>query len=244
MQTILFNLILFLVLVWLMIGIFFFVRFFLIERHMKNAKVKSKEDDSKEVDKDESVPYSLVGKSKAFVAEKTDNKKENNTNRHSAVSESTGQTVQIPQDKGQGHEPSTYTEEENEMHVNYSTDEEDEIIKEELPLVVEEIDEVSPNAILSRELQRMRVWKHRDDDLEEIPTETKENIRRLRGTDILDKYRKHLMQQESDNQKLLAFIRKAEEEDDELYGEYAEEDSTSEQPADNAVDSKPLSYYL
>ena len=116
---------------------------------------------------------------------------------------------------------------------------EDEVIREDLSLSDEPLPEVSPTAILSRDLARVNGWSRNDDALdEESPDDVRTTLQSLRGTDLMEKYKAYLAEQERDHRKLLAAIRRSEE---------AETQTSEVVPApisDKSTDDKPLSYYL
>ena len=189
----------------------------------------------------------LVGRSKPFVSlsisevpavSSSENPDENpNTfaEKNSSVSEETKEA--------EG------TEEDNEMQVDYTMDESDEdtIIREELQIADDSLPEVSPSAILAREVVRVTGWHKNDDTLdEESETEVHETLQSIRGTQLMDYIKEATLKQEQDHQKLLAAIRKVEE------AELQENDTkiTSAPGTDNennnegTTEEKPLSYYL
>lgn len=145
------------------------------------------------------------------------------------------------------------TEEDNEMQVDYTMDESDEdtIIREELQIADDSLPEVSPSAILTRDLSRINGW-HRNDDVldEENETDVHETLQAIRGTQLMDYIKEATLKQEKDHQKLLAAIRKAEEA--ELQQGYIGASPNSE--TDYSIlssnsdvledDERPLSYYL
>ena len=106
------------------------------------------------------------------------------------------------------------TEEDNEIQVDYTMDESDEdtIIREELQIADAVMPEVSPSAILAREVVRITSWHRNDDTLdEENETEVQDTLQAIRGTQLMDYIKEATLKQEKDHQKLLAAIRKAEE---------------------------------
>ena len=145
------------------------------------------------------------------------------------------------------------TEEDNEMQVDYTMDESDEdtIIREELQIADAVMPEISPSAILAREVVRITGWHKNDDALdEESETEVQDTLQSIRGTQLMDYIKEATLKQEKDHQKLLAAIRKAEEA--ELEGNNINsssdfetnlnvESSNSDTSED---DERPLSYYL
>ena len=116
---------------------------------------------------------------------------------------------------------------------------EDEVIREDLSLSDDPLPEVSPTAILSRDLARVNGWSRNDDALdEESPEDVRTTLQSLRGTDLMEKYKAYLAEQERDHRKLLAAIRRSEE---------AEVQTSEVVPTpipDENTDDKPLSYYL
>ena len=140
------------------------------------------------------------------------------------------------------------TEEDNEMQVDYTMDESDEdtIIREELQIADAVIPEVSPSAILARDLSRINGWQRNDDTLdEESETDVHETLQAIRGTLLMDYIKEATLKQEKGHQKLLAAIRKAEEA--EMTNEETispESDSAQENSDASAEADRPLSYYL
>ena len=140
------------------------------------------------------------------------------------------------------------TEEDNEMQVDYTMDEPDEdtIIREELQIADAVMPEVSPSAILARDLSRINGWQRNDDALdEESETDVHETLQAIRGTQLMDYIKEATLKQEKDHQKLLAAIRKAEEV--EMTNEETispESDSAQENSDASEEAERPLSYYL
>ena len=140
------------------------------------------------------------------------------------------------------------TEEDNEIQVDYTMDEPDEdtIIREELQIADAVMPEVSPSAILARDLSRINGWQRNDDTLdEESETDVHETLQAIRGTQLMDYIKEATLKQEKDHQKLLAAIRKAEEA--EMTNEETispESDSAQENSDASEEAERPLSYYL
>ena len=106
------------------------------------------------------------------------------------------------------------TEEDNEMQVDYTMDESDEdtIIREELQIADAVMPEISPSAILAREVVRITGWHKNDDTLdEENEAEVLDTLQSIQGTQLMDYIKEATLKQEKGHQKLLAAIRKAEE---------------------------------
>ncbi len=145
------------------------------------------------------------------------------------------------------------TEEDNEMQVDYTMDEPDEytIIREELQIADAVMPEVSPSAILARDLSRINGWQRNDDTLdEESETDIHETLQAIRGTQLMDYIKEATLKQEKDHQKLLAAIRKAEEaelEESNISSSSDFEMNSNVESSDSDVsedDERPLSYYL
>ena len=188
----------------------------------------------------------LVGRSKPFVSpsisevpaasssENPDEKPDTFAEKNSSVSEE----IKEAED----------TEEDNEMQVDYTMDESDEdtIIREELLIADDSLPEVSPSAILARDLSRINGWQRNDDALdEESETDVHETLQAIRGTQLMDYIKEATLKQEKGHQKLLAAIRKAEEA--EMTNEETispESDSAQENSDASEDDDRPLSYYL
>ena len=188
----------------------------------------------------------LVGRSKPFVSpsisevpaasssENPDEKPDTFAEKNSSMSEDTKEV--------EG------TEEDNEMQVDYTMDESDEdaIIREELQIADAVIPEVSPSAILAREVVRITGWHKNDDTLdEENEAEVLDTLQSIQGTQLMDYIKEATLKQEKDHQKLLAAIRKAEEA--EMTNEETispESDSAQENSDASEEADRPLSYYL
>ena len=145
------------------------------------------------------------------------------------------------------------TEEDNEMQVDYTMDESDEdtIIREELQIADDSLPEVSPSAILTRDLSRVNGWYSNDDVLnEENETDVHETLQAIRGTQLMDYIKEATLKQEKDHQKLLAAIRKAEEaelEESNISSSSDFETNSNVESSDSDISEeadRPLSYYL
>ena len=145
------------------------------------------------------------------------------------------------------------TEEDNEMQVDYTMDESDEdtIIREELQIADDSLPEVSPSAILARDIIRVNGWHRNDDALdEESETEVHETLQAIRGTELMEYMKEAALGQEQDHQRLLAAIRKAEEaelEESNISSSPDSETDSNVESCNNDVsedDERPLSYYL
>ena len=239
---------------WLLLGITYFWRLFqdLAAQSGKNTP-KQKENGhgtslntSVSQEQIDNARHVLVGRSKPFVSPSIsevpavsssgnpDEKPDTFAEKNSSVSEETKEV--------EG------TDEDNEMQVDYTMDESDEdtIIREELQIADDSLPEVSPSAILTRDLSRINGWQRNDDTLdEESETDIHETLQAIRGTQLMDYIKETTLKQEKDHQKLLAAIRKAEEA--EMTNEETispESDSAQENSDASEEADRPLSYYL
>ena len=145
------------------------------------------------------------------------------------------------------------TEEDNEMQVDYTMDESDEdtIIREELQIADAVMPEISPSAILAREVVRITGWHKNDDTLdEENEAEVQDTLQSIRGTQLMDYIKEATLKQEQDHQRLLAAIRKAEEAELEESNISSSPDSETDSNVESCNNDvleeadRPLSYYL
>lgn len=261
MQTILFNILLLLIAVWVLIGILFlWQQFRLACRRLEKACEKKNEQEQKQStlsvtqDQIEQARQMLVGKSKSYRERYAEISKEITTNSQNIPAIPDTSSTENPADN-----PNTFaaenssmpeetegTEEDNEMQVDYTMDESDEdsIVREELQIADAALPEVSPSAILAREVVRVTGWHKNDDTLdEENEAEVQDTLQSIRGTQLMDYIKEATLKQEKDHQKLLAAIRKVEE------AELQEDDTATPETADEndnegTAEEKPLSYYL
>lgn len=268
MQTILFNILLFLIAVWVFIGILFlWQQFRMACRRLEKACEKKNEQEQKQStlsvtqDQIEQARKMLVGKSKSYRERYAEISKDITTNSQNIPAIPDTSSKEKPADN-----PNTFaaenssmpeetegTEEDNEMQVDYTMDESDEntIIREELQIADDSLPEVSPSAILTRDLSRINGW-HRNDDVldEENETDVHETLQAIRGTQLMDYIKEATLKQEKDHQKLLAAIRKAEEaelEESNISSSPDSETDSNIESCNNDVtedDERPLSYYL
>ena len=239
---------------WIALGIAYFWRLFqdLAAQSGKNTP-KQKENGygtslntSVSQEQIDNARHVLVGRSKPFVSpsiskvpavsssENPDEKPNTFAEKNSSVTEEIKEAES--------------TEDDNEMQVDYTMDEPDEdtIIREELLIADDSLPEVSPSAILARDLSRINGWQRNDDALdEESETDVHETLQAIRGTQLMDYIKEATLKQEKDHQKLLAAIRKAEEA--EMANEETispESDSAQENSNASEEAERPLSYYL
>lgn len=139
------------------------------------------------------------------------------------------------------------------MQVDYTMDEPDEdtIIREEPQIANDSLLEVSPSAILTRDLSRVNDWHRNDDTLdEENEAEVQDTLQSIRGTQLMDYIKEATLKQEKDHQKLLAAIRKAEKAElkESNISSSSDFETNSEVESSNSDasedDERPLSYYL
>ena len=208
----------------------------------------------------ESARHILVGRSKPFISPSVPEVPAISSSENSAENPDTfaGQNTQIGQDTTE-KAGSTTEEGDNEMNVDYTMDEPDEdtIAREELELDIggqgesliadDSLPEVSPSAILARDIIRVNGWHRNDDALdEENETDVHETLQAIRGTELMEYMKEVALGQEQDHQKLLAAIRKVEEtelqENDTKMTSVPETDK--ENNNEEIAEEKPLSYYL
>ena len=268
MQTILFNILLFLIAVWVFIGILFlWQQFRMACRRLEKACEKKNEQEQKQStlsvtqDQIEQARKMLVGKSKSYRERYAEISKEITTNSQNIPAIPDTSSKEKPADN-----PNTFaaenssmpeetegTEEDNEMQVDYTMDEpdEDSIVREELQIADAALPEVSPSAILAREVVRITGWHKNDDALdEENEVEVQNMLQSIRGTQLMDYIKEATLKQEKDHQRLLAAIRKAEEaeleESNISSSPDSETDSNVERCNNDVLEEadRPLSYYL
>lgn len=212
----------------------------------------------------DSARHILVGRSKPFISPSVPEVPAISSSENSAKNPDTfaGQNSLAGQDAAE-KAGSTAEEGDNEMNVDYTMDEPDEdtIAREELELEIggrsesliadDSLPEVSPSAILAREVVRITGWHKNDDALdEENEAEVQNMLQSIRGTQLMDYIKEATLKQEKDHQKLLAAIRKTEEAELEESNISSSSDFETnlnvESSNSNASedDERPLSYYL
>ena len=244
---------------WLLLGITYFWRLFqdLAAQSGKNTP-KQKENGhgtslntSVSQEQIDNARHVLVGRSKPFhshyiskvpaasSSENPDEKPNTFAEKNSSVSEEIKEAES--------------TEEDNEMQVDYTMEESDEdaIIREELQIADDSLPEVSPSAILTRDLSRVNGWQRNDDTIdEENEAKVQDTLQSIRGTQLMDYIKEATLKQEKDHQKLLAAIRKTEEaelEESNISSSSDFEMNSNVESSDSDVsedDERPLSYYL
>ena len=226
------------------------------ESEKKNKQKQKQSTSSVTQDQVEQARQVLVGKSKSYRERYDEISKEITTNSQKIPDVPDTSSKEKPADN-----PNTFagknssvseetkeaegTEEDNEMQVDYTMDEPDEdtIIREELQIADAVMPEVSPSAILTRDLSRVNGWQRNDDTLdEESETDVHETLQAIRGTLLMDYIKEATLKQEKDHQKLLTAIRKAEMTNEETIS--PESDSAQENSDASEEAERPLSYYL
>ena len=269
MQTILFNILLFLIAVWVFIGILFLWQQFRMACCRLEKACEKKEERKQSVspvtqDQIEQARQMLIGKSKSYGERYAEISKEITTHSQKIPEVPAVSPTENPADN-----PNTFaaenspvpeetedaegTEEDNEIQVDYTMDEpdEDSIVREELQIADAALPEVSPSAILAREVVRVTGWHKNDDTLdEENEAEVQDTLQSIRGTQLMDYIKEATLKQEKDHQRLLAAIRKAEEAELEESNISSSPDSETDSNVESCNNDvleeadRPLSYYL
>ena len=268
METLLFNILLFLGVIWVILGIAYLWSLFRglnikprkDAEEMKAGKQSKSLNPSVSQEQIDSARHILVGRSKPFISPSIPEVPAVSPPEKSAEISDTfaGQNVPTGQDTTE-KVGSTAEEDDNEMNVDYTMDEPDEdtIAREELQLEIggrgesliadDSLPEVSPSSILARDIIRVNGWHRNDDALdEENEVEVHETLQAIRGTQLMEYMKEVALGQEQDHQKLLAAIRKVEEtelqENDTKMTSVPETDK--ENNNEGTTEEKPLSYYL
>ena len=269
MQTILFNILLFLIAVWVFIGILFLWQQFRMACRRLEKACEKKEERKQSVspvtqDQIEQARQMLIGKSKSYGERYAEISKEITIHSQKIPEVPAVSPTENPADN-----PNTFaaenslvpeetedaegTEEDNELQVDYTMDksDEDSIVREELQIADAALPEVSPSAILAREVVRITGWHKNDDALdEENEAEVQNMLQSIRGTQLMDYIKEATLKQEKDHQKLLAAIRKTEEaelEESNISSSSNFETNSNVESSNSDVsedDEHPLSYYL
>ena len=199
----------------------------------------------------DSARHILVGRSKPFISPSVPEIPAVSSTENPADNPNTfaAENSLVPEET----EDAEGMEEDNELQVNYTMDESDEdsIVREELQIADAALPEVSPSAILAREVVRITGWHKNDDTLdEENEAEVQNMLQSIRGTQLMDYIKEATLKQEKDHQKLLAAIRKAEEaelEESNISSSSDFETNSNVESSNSDVsedDEHPLSYYL
>ncbi|MBW4760096.1 hypothetical protein [Prevotella denticola] len=199
----------------------------------------------------DSARHILVGRSKPFISPSISKVPAVSSTENPADNPNTfaAENSLVPEET----EDAEGMEEDNELQVNYTMDESDEdsIVREELQIADAALPEVSPSAILAREVVRITGWHKNDDALdEENEAEVQNMLQSIWGTQLMDYIKEATLKQEKDHQKLLAAIRKAEEaelEESNISSSSDFETNSNVESSNSDVsedDEHPLSYYL
>ncbi|BAU16994.1 conserved hypothetical protein [Prevotella intermedia] len=265
METVLLDILLFLGVVWVILGIAYLWSLFQglnikprkDTEEMKAGKQSVSSKPSVSQEQIDSARHILVGRSKPFTSLSIPEVPAVSPSEKSAEISDTfaGQNVPTGQDTTEKAE-STAEEDDNEMNVDYTMDEPDEdtIAREELQLEIggrsesliadDSLPEVSPSAILARDIIRVNGWHRNDDALdEEDETDVHETLQTIRGTQLMEYMKEAALGQEQDHQKLLAAIRKVEEAELQE-NDAATPETDNENDNEGTTEEKPLSYYL
>ena len=267
METVLLDILLFLGVVWMLLCTAYLWRLFqdpaaLSGKNTPKQKAgKPSESPKPSVSQEQidSARHILVGRSKPFTSPSIPEVPAVSPSEKSAEISDTfaGQNSLAGQDAAE-KAGSTAEEDDNEMDVDYTMDEPDgeTIAREELQLEIggrgesliadNSLPEVSPSAILARDIIRVNGWHRNDDALdEENETDVHETLQAIRGTQLMEYMKEAALGQEKDHQKLLAAIRKVEEvELQENDTATPEKDNENENGNGTTAEEKPLSYYL
>ena len=199
----------------------------------------------------DSARHILVGRSKPFISPSVPEIPAVSSTENPADNPNTfaAENSLVPEET----EDAEGMEEDNELQVNYRMDESDEdsIVREELQIADAALPEVSPSAILAREVVRITGWHKNDDALdEENEAEVQNMLQSIWGTQLMDYIKEATLKQEKDHQKLLAAIRKTEEaelEESNISSSSDFETNSNVESSNSDVsedDEHPLSYYL
>ena len=233
-------LLLLLVIVWVIFGITYWRRLLNNSKQAPKRKGTAKRE-RKEPERDE-----LVGKSKPFVSSSFPTVPKSSSSEKADDNPAT--FAELDSDKSTQRddatdpleaESETIPEAENEIQVAYTMEDLDEesILREELQIASEALPELSPTAILARDLSRISQWSKQEDSLtNENEEEVCQTLRTLRGTELMDRLKEYTLQVEEAHRNLFAALRKAEE--------LEEEPAPSQVEAEAEEEDKPLSYYL
>lgn len=252
MEALLFNILLFLGVVWMFLGIAY------LWRLLQDSTTQSGENNpnrkgnrqgerpkpSVSQEQIDNARHLLVGRSKPFVSPSVPEIPAVSPTENLADNPNTfaAENSPVPEET----EDTEGTGEENEMQIDYTMDEPDEdiIAREELQIADAAMPEVSPSAILAREVVRVTGWHKNDDTLDgENEAEVHETLQAIRGTQLMEYMKEAALGQEQDHQKLLAAIRKVEE--TELQeNDVATPETADENDNEGTAEEKPLSYYL
>lgn len=208
-QTILLNMLLGLVAIWLLLLIRYTYYYIHFSRRWETNKLKREQGEQAAVAGDKPEKHRLVKKSRGLEPQPIEPSEAIATEDTGAV-----QTSEPSEAMPENDDEADITDEENEMEVAYTMDEgdEEEILREELLFSRDEAADISPSAILARELLRLGGWSKHDEALEEEEEkELQTTLRKVQGTELMQKYAEYLQAEESKHIRFLSAMRQAEE---------------------------------
>ena len=236
--------------VWVIFGIAYWRRLLNSSKQDPKRKVIAKKENTEKADSNqerkELVRDEIVGKSKPFISSSFPMVPKSSSSEKADDNPAT--FAELDRDKSTHRddatdpleaESETISEAENEMQVAYTMEDLDEesILREELQIASEAMPELSPTAILARDLSRISQWSKQEDSLtNENEEEVCQTLRTLRGTELMDRLKEYTLQVEEAHRNLFATLRKAEG--------LEEEPSLSQVEAEAGEEHNPLSYSL
>ena len=236
--------------VWVIFGIAYWRRLLNSSKQDSKRKATAKKEKTERADSNqerkELVRDELVGKSKPFVSSSFPTVPKSSSSEKADDNPATFAELDgaksIPRDDATDPleaESETIPEAENEIQVAYTMEDPDEesILREELQIASEAMPELSPTAILARDLSRISQWSKQEDSLtNESEEEVCQTLHTLRGTELMDRLKEYTLEVEEAHRNLFAVLRKAEE--------LEEGPAPSQVEAEAGEEDKPLSYYL
>ena len=236
--------------VWVIFGIAYWRRLLNSSKQDPKRKAIAKKENTERVDSNqerkELVRNEIVGKSKPFISSSFPTVPKSSSSEKADDNPAT--FAELDRDKSTPRddatepleaESETIPDAENEIQVAYTMEDPDEesILREELQIASEALSELSPTAILARDLSRISQWSKQEDSLtNENEEEVCQTLRTLRGTELMDRLKEYTLEVEEAHRNLFATLRKAEE--------LEEEPAPSQVEAEAGEEDKPLSYYL
>ena len=249
-EEILRSLLLLLGIVWVIFGITYWRRLLNSSKQDPKRKATAKKENTERADSNQErkalVRDELVGKSKPFVSSSFPTVPKSSSSEKADDNPAT--FAELDRDKSTQRddatdpleaERETIPEAENEIQIAYTMEDLDEesILREELQIASEAMPELSPTAILARDLSRISQWSKQEDSLtNESEEEVCQTLHTLRGTELMDRLKEYTLEVEEAHRNLFAVLRKAEE--------LEEGPAPSQVEAEAGEEDKPLSYYL
>lgn len=208
-QTILLNILLGLVAIWLLLLIRYTYYYIHFSRRWDTNKLKREQGEQAAIAGDKPEKHRLVTKSRGLEPQPIEPSEAIATEDTGAV-----QTSEPSEAMPENDDEADITDEENEMEVAYTMDEgdEEEILREELLFTGDEAVGISPSAILARELLSLGRWSTQDDALDEAAQEELQTtLRKVQGTELIERYAEHLQAEKSKYMRFMSAIRQAPE---------------------------------